>query len=86
MTATDNVLVVELAEPAIGAPNYNGQDRQELEGRLLSHGLLNASLRKGELIAIVATHEGSTPDQVAELIAGAASRRPGAVRLSQPTR
>ena len=64
MTATANVLVVELAQPETGAPNYNGDDRQELEARLLPHGLISASLCRGELIA------------------GAASRPPGTVRLS----
>jgi len=82
MTATANVLVVELAQPETGAPNYNGDDRQELEARLLTHGLISASLRRGELIAMVAAPEGTNSDQLAELIAGAASRPPGTVRLS----
>jgi hypothetical protein len=86
MTATANVLVVELAQPETGAPNYNGDDRRELEGRLLSHGLISASLRRGELIAMVAAPKGTNPDQVAELIAGAPSRPPGTVRLAQPPR
>jgi len=43
-------------------------------------------LRQGELIAMVAASEGTTADQIVELIAGAASRPPGRVRLAKPSR
>jgi hypothetical protein len=74
---------VELSDPITGAPLYNGRDRRELEGRLLAHGLINASLRQGELIAMVAAPPDAEPGDVARLIAAAATRPPRAVRLAQ---
>jgi len=83
MTATDHLFEVELAEPEAGAPRYSGRDRQELEARLVPRGLLNASLRNGELVILVAAPLDWTEPQVTGLVAGAASRAPGVVRLRE---
>ena len=83
MIATDHVFVVELAEPDSGAPHYSGRDRQELEARLVPHGLLNVSLRNGELVVLVAAPLDWSQSQVTGLIAGAATRSPGVVRLRE---
>ena len=73
---------MQLGAPESGAPNYSGRDRQYLELRLAGTGLLNASLRRGELVVLVRAGDSAGPEAVAATCADALERRPTSVRVS----
>lgn len=81
LSETADVRVVELGEPESGAPAYSGHDRHEVESRLSGRGLLNASLRRGELVVVLAAPRGTADDEVAKMVSESVARRPQSVRV-----